>query len=118
MPDSDSVGEIIRIFDRQFAAWEITLPLNNLAELQRGSIVKNGWTINYQFGSFDGVLYLEYFASHRMTNDTLHRIYADGRHEQVGYCQEFYAADDEQAEQAYYEHNRQFYEQVRRRGLA
>jgi hypothetical protein len=52
-----------------------------------------------------------------MTNDTLNRIYADGRQELVGYCQEFFLANDEQAERAYYEHNRRFYEEVKRRGL-
>jgi hypothetical protein len=79
--------------------------------------VKNGWTINYQYGESEGTPYLECFASHRMTNDTLNRIYPDGREELVGYCQEFYLADSEQAEREYYQQNRQFYEDVRSKGL-
>jgi hypothetical protein len=108
---------IKRIFDRRFSAWDITLPAEDLAALRRGSIRQNGWAINYQFGQAEGASYLEYFASHRMTNDSLNRIYADGREELVDYCQEFFLADSEQAEQAYYQHNRRFYEEVKRRGF-
>jgi hypothetical protein len=117
MSKSAPSGSIKRIFDRRFAAWDIVLPAESLTELRRGSIVRNGWTINYQYGNSEGICYLEYFASHRMTNDTLNRIYADGREELLGYCQEFYAADNDQAQQEYYQHNRQFYEEVKRRGL-
>ncbi len=44
-----------------------------------------------------------------MTNDTLRRIYADGREELVDARQEFYSANDLSSKQAYYEHNRRFY---------
>lgn len=112
-----SLDKIKNIFDAQFSAWKIVLPATSLTRLLRGSIVKNGWTINFQYGRVDGVEYLEYFASHRMTNDTLHRIYADGREEQLGHAQEFYPVGDEKAEQAYYEHNRKFYALVKNKGL-
>lgn len=117
MPSAASFDTVKQIFDKIFSAWEIVLPTEGLNEQRRGSIVKNGWTINYQYGSTEGVEYLEYFASHRMTNDSLNRIYADGREELLGYCQVFYTADNEQAERDYFEHNRQFYEEVKRKGL-
>jgi hypothetical protein len=104
-------------FEKKFAAWSLVLPVESLSAPARGSIHKNGWTINYRYGAEQGEEYLEYFASHRMTNDTLNRIYADGREELVGYCQEFYEVGNEQAKQAYYEHNRKFYEDVKHRGL-
>ena len=109
---------IQQIFDKKFAHWEIVLPADSLVEKPRGSLNGRGWTINYQLGSKAGILYLEYFTSHRMSNDALNRIYADGREELVGYCQEFYRANDEQARQARRRHNREFYVDVKRRGLA
>lgn len=117
MPPAESMQKIKAAFDRRFAHWDITLPAGSLAERRPGSIVKAGWTINYQFGTADGMDCLDYFASHRMTNDTLNRIYADGREELLGECQEFYKANDPRAQQAYLEHNRSFYAEVKRRGL-
>jgi hypothetical protein len=52
-----------------------------------------------------------------MTNDTLNRIYSDGQSELVDYCQEFYLADDPNAEKEFYEHNRRFYHRVEENGL-
>jgi hypothetical protein len=52
-----------------------------------------------------------------MTNDTLHRIYEDGQTELVGYCQEWYIADDPTSKQDYYEHNRAFYNTAKQKGL-
>jgi hypothetical protein len=117
MPTATSLETIQQIFNHNYAAWDITFPSESLNNRLSGSIVKNGWTINFQFGTEEGIDYLEYFASHRMTNDTLNRIFADGRKEILGYCQEFYEADNERAEREYLEHNRKFYEEVKRRGL-
>jgi len=117
MSNSAPLQTIKRTSDRRYKTWDIVLPAESLTELRGGSIVSNGWTINYQYGSSEGIIYLDYFASHRMTNDTLNRIYADGREELLGYCQEFFEADNEQAEREYSQHNRQFYEEVKRKGL-
>ena len=72
---------------------------------------------SYQFGIEQGEYYFVYFASHRMTNDTLNRIFANGRTELLGYCEELYVEGDKQAERDYHKHNRKFYEDVKRRGL-
>jgi hypothetical protein len=104
-------------FDEKFLNWQIELPLEELQQRKKGSIHKAGWTINYRFGQENGKEYLEYFASHRMTNDTLNRIYQDGTEILVGYCQEFYLAGDQKAEQEYTEHNRKFYREVEEKGL-
>lgn len=112
MPD-----KIKQVFDGEFRDWNIVLPDADLKGRRKGSIAKAGWSINYRFGTEGGVEYIEYFASHRMTNDTLNRIYENGAREMIGYCQVFYAADDPEAERAYFTHNREFYEEVKRRGL-
>lgn len=112
-----SLQTIKKIFDKNFAAWDLVLPEASLREQTPGSISQSGWTINYRYGRDHDQPYLEYFATHRMTNDTLNRIYADGREELLGFCQEFYLAGDVQAQQQYYQHNRRFYEDVEKRGL-
>ncbi len=117
MTAATGLETIRQIFDRRFAQWGITLPAEHPDKNQRGAIAQNGWTIHYRFGAAEGLDYLEFFASHRMTNDTLNRIHADGREELLGFCQEFHAAGSTEAERAYYEHNRKFYEDVKRRGL-
>ena len=113
-----SVKTIKQIFDRRYAYWEIALPVTDPPELSRGSLIGRGLSINYLFGiGEDGILYLEYFVSDRRTNDTLNRIYADGREELIDENQVFYVADDEGAREAFDRNNRAFYEEVERRGL-
>ena len=115
---SDDVGAIKQIFDRRYAYWEIVLPLSDPPEQGRGRLIGRGLSINYQFGvGEDGILFLEYFVGDRMTNDSLNRIYADGREELIDENQVGYLADDEAAREAYFRNNREFYEEVKRRGL-
>jgi hypothetical protein len=104
-------------FNEKFKRWGIQLPTESLEARKAGSLHRSGWMINYRFSTWEGRECLEYFASHRMTNDTLNRINADGSQELVGYCQEFFLADSPEAEREYYEHNRSFYAQVRAMGL-
>ena len=108
---------IKQTFDGQFLKWGITLPLEDIELHRNGSIHKNGWTINYRFVVENDIEYMEYFASHRMTNDTINRIFADGRIECIDFCLEFFPAGDESAENELLEHNRNFYASVRRKGL-
>ena len=109
--------KIKQAFDKQFEPWGIVLPEADLKERRKGSINKGGWSINYRFGTEGGLEYIEYFATHRMTNDTLNRIYENGKWEVVGYCQEFYVVGDPQAERDYFAHNSKFYEEVKSKGL-
>jgi hypothetical protein len=111
------VNAVKQKFDEIYRKWDLTLSLEDIEQGRSGSIHKNGWTINYRFGKENNTAYIEYFASHRMTNDTLNRIYADGRSECIDYCQEFYRAEDENAEKEYFEHNKNFYARVKGLGL-
>jgi hypothetical protein len=70
-------------FNERFAHWEIRLPPDDIERRKRGKIVKAGWAIWYLFGSDEKGEYLDYYASHRMTNDWHERIYADGRSENL-----------------------------------
>ena len=71
-------------FDKKYAHWELALPAESLRAGSSGSITNKGWTINYLYGIEQGKVFLEYFATHRMTGDTLNRIYGDGREELIG----------------------------------
>ena len=66
-------------FRQAFNVWRIELPREALRLRRRGKIVEAGWTIWYLFGSDDSGEYLDYYSSHRMTNDSHVRIHEDGR---------------------------------------
>lgn len=69
-------------FDDYFHSLDITLPQGDLSspDLDKDyEIRKEGWTIQYNFGEQDGKRYMEFYASHRMTNDRHKRVWEDGR---------------------------------------
>ena len=67
---SDSVDQRIVDFNTSFETWSIELPEEAVKKRQRGKIVKSGWSIWYLFGRDEAGDYLDYYASHRMTNDS------------------------------------------------
>jgi hypothetical protein len=67
------------IFNETFAHLGIALPAEAAARRERGKIAERGWAIWYPFGEGEEGAYLDYYASHRMTNDRHQRIRADGR---------------------------------------
>ena len=71
------------VFARDFSHWGIMLPTENVRERRRGKIVAAGWAIMYLFGSNERGEYLDYYASHRMTNDRHVRIYESGQVESL-----------------------------------
>jgi hypothetical protein len=77
------LGKIKLCFAESFAFWDICLPHDEVVLRRRGKILKAGWAIWYLFGSDGKGEYLDYYASHPMTNDRHVRIYADGREENL-----------------------------------
>lgn len=65
-------------FAGYFANWGIRLPESAVELEEPGLIQQDGWTIRYVFGNDAGGSYLEFYATHRMTNDTRVRIYSSG----------------------------------------
>ncbi len=105
------------VFERQFARWQISLPEMPPELGVAGSIYQAGWTLNYRLVEENGEICLVFFTSHRMTNDRLEKIFADGRSELVDACWETFISGSPESERQYYEHNRQFYELVKQYGL-
>ncbi len=75
---SGSVDQHVANFNKSFETWDIELPEEAVKNQKRGKIVKRGWTIWYLFGTDETGDYLDYYASHRMTNDRHVRLYSDG----------------------------------------
>ncbi len=78
-----SIDAIAEIFANHFAHWKITLPQENLEDRRSGHISQAGWLIQYCFGKDETGEYLDYYAAHRMTDDSHMRIYTDGRQESL-----------------------------------
>ena len=94
------MNEIKSQFDSAFSPWEISLPAEALATRSRGKIIKSGWAIWYLFGSDDKGEYLDYYASHRMTDDRHVRIYASGENLELPTIWMFCPASDDPNEDA------------------
>jgi hypothetical protein len=71
---------ISRVFADYFSNWNITLPPGSEAAMGRGSICKAGWNIHYRFDMEEERI-LEFYATHRMTDDRRLRIYESGKRE-------------------------------------
>lgn len=114
--------EIKRLFDTRFARWGIALPAENVAQRQRGKILKRGWNISYLFGSDEGGEYLDCYASHRMTDDTHERIYRDGKVVELpAICSMRVCSknlqEDARLEQEFFEENRKISELLAEKGF-
>ncbi len=97
-------------FSQSFQVWRIELPRDAVENRRRGKIVEAGWTIWYLFGSDDSGEYLDYYSSHRMTNDSHVRIYEDGRVEGLESLWEMRRSsedpdEDARLENEFWEHN-------------
>jgi hypothetical protein len=100
---------IKRVFDAEFgshALYGMVLP-DDAVERRSGAFEQNGWEVQYKLGIEDGVEYLDFFTSHRMTNDRLYRAYADGRLELIAASTDGAMKDVDVA----------FYEDLERRGF-
>jgi len=62
-------GTIKAQFDAAFRPWKIRLPARDLKARRPGRINVAGWAIAYVFGRDEQGEYLDYYASHRMTED-------------------------------------------------
>ena len=87
-------------FSRSFRVWRIELPREAVANRQRGKLVEAGWTIWFLFGADDDGEFLDYYSSHRMTNDSHVRVYEDGRVEALESLWEMRPTSDDPVENA------------------
>jgi hypothetical protein len=118
-----ALGKIKLLFAGEFAMSDIFLPEEDVECRQRGKIVKDGWEILYLFGSDEKAEYLEYYASHRMTNDRHVRIYADGQREDLPSLLDFRQAsqdpqENERLKEEFHAENRRVLTMLKEKGLS
>ncbi len=110
-------------FAADFAPWALTLPPGATEARAPGLVEGSGWRIRYVFGSDDRGNYLDYLASHRMTNARHVRLRAAGEAESLPCTHEMFAWDGTpdgkaRAEAEYRAHNSRIGEMLRAKGLA
>ncbi len=114
--------EIEERFRRTFAHWGITLPPEDVEARRRGKIVEGGWAIWYLFGEDGRGGYLDYYASHRMTEDRRVRLREDGRAEPLPTIRRLRIAsqgpeEDAQLKAQYLEHNLRVGRMLKKKGF-
>ena len=80
-------------FAEYFANWDLRLPEGTVEREEPGVIQGGGWTIRYVFGTDAEGPFLEFYATHRMTNDTRVRIYSSGEMKALEALETMYAYD-------------------------
>jgi hypothetical protein len=109
-----SASAISEKFADYFRNWDIRLPLGAEPASSRGEIHKAGWLIRYRFDFEGGEKFLEFYATHRMTNDRRLRIYESGRTESKETIHGFMVTG---REEQYRAHNRRVAQELRELGL-
>ena len=124
-PRENETCKIEGVFADYFSNWDIRLPTESIQERQPGEIQSHGWNIQYKFGTDDeGRGYLDFYASHRMTNDRHERIYTTGEikglpatKEMIIYPPNATESQKDQARREQLEHNREVWKELRRKGF-
>src|SRR5688500_16927283 len=80
-PVTDPLDGAIERFNARFSHWQIKLPPDKVVPRATGLIQERGWSINFSFGTDANGEFLDYYASHRMTDDEHVRLRADGSSE-------------------------------------
>ena len=99
VPDGP-LGLIKLCFAEDFEHWGLYLPEEDVVQRRRGKICKAGWAVWYLFGKDDDGEYLDYYAAHRMTNDSHVRIFEDGRCEGLPAIPDFRISSSDPEEDA------------------
>jgi hypothetical protein len=109
-------------FNDSFSDWDIRLPPDAVDQRKRGKIVQAGWVIWYLFSSDEKGDYLDYYASHRMTDDDHVRIYTDGLCEELPAIRTFCLRskdpqEDSRLEAEYYAENQKISRMLDEKGF-
>jgi len=116
------MNKVDEVFADYFRNWGIRLPTEVLQDRQPGEIRSHGWVIQYQFGANEGGAFLDFYASHRMTNGRHLRIYESGETEDLPAYWDMiiYPATKSQknlAERKYQQHNAEVSKELKRKGF-
>ena len=113
---------IKEVFASHFEHWGIELPAEEILSRSPGSLQDSGWHISYNWGRDEIGEYLDYYAYHRMTNDSHIRIYETGATKSFPPIHDFRVCADDpetdsQLEAEHVKKNREVARIVRLKGL-
>jgi hypothetical protein len=116
--------QVADAFNRYFANFDIRVEPDDVVVGSHRTIHGEGWLIRHRVDPDDaGFPSLEFYATHRMTDDRHIRIWADGALEGLDAIQPGYGynpkapGSKEAAEQEYRRHSQEIARQLRERGL-
>jgi hypothetical protein len=92
------MNRIAQAFRADFAKWGLEIPPELLASREPGFIQAAGWLIQFTFGSDSRGEYLDYYASHRMTDDSHVRLYETGRRQHLASLASFFVTSSDPKE--------------------
>ena len=113
---------IAKTFAKRFSHWKIRIPEDKLENRRSGYIQEGGWLIQYCFGKDENGEYMDYYAVHRMADDSHVRIYEDGRKESLPALSSIYLLSDDPVEakrlkDEYEEHNQEVVKMLNQKGF-
>jgi hypothetical protein len=92
------MNQIAQAFRADFANWGLEIPPEALASREPGFIQAAGWLIQFAFGRDSRGEYLDYYASHRMTDDFHVRLYETGRRQRLASIAGMYVTSSDPGE--------------------
>jgi hypothetical protein len=92
------MNQIAQAFRADFANWGLEIPSQALASREPGFIEAAGWSIQFTFGRDSRGEYLDYYASHRMTDDSHVRLYETGRRQRLASLTSIYVTSSDSGE--------------------
>jgi len=116
------MNRIEEAFREEFANWNLEIPPELLASRTPGFIQEAGWLIQFAFGSDSRGEYLDYYDSHRMTDDSHVRLYESGRRQHLSSLASFFVTSSDpieakRCEAAYHRRNRRIARQLAAKGF-
>lgn len=116
------MSSIEELFAACFEPWGLTLPDGAIGRSEAGLVAGSGWHVRYVFGADERGDYLDFLASHRMTDQRHVRLREGVEPEDLPALQEMYShagteADRRRARQEYVDYNREIGALLRAKGL-
>jgi hypothetical protein len=116
------MNRIAQAFRADFANWGLEIPPELLASRVPGFIQAAGWLIQFTFGRDSRGEYLDYYASHRMTDDSHVRLYETGRRQRLASLASIFVTSSDlkeakRLELAYFRRNRRIARKLAAKGF-
>ena len=114
----DAQRRIAEAFNNYFDTFPIRIAVEDIVVGTRRTLRRDGWAITYRVDEdADGRPTLEFYATHRMTNDRHVAISADGQLEHLDAIKEYLIISGPESAAEFHAHNDNIEDRLRSRGL-